>query len=99
MGWLRDLPQDLRYAIRMLRRSLEPSDDANPNVVVISFETWQQRFHSDPHIVGTAVEFLADFNASATPERERPRLLTIVGVLPAGFELPTGAMDYYMPFV
>jgi putative ABC transport system permease protein len=83
----------------LLGRSLEPSDDANPNVVVISFETWQQRFHSDPHIVGTDIEFLADFNASATPERERPRLLTIVGVLPAGFELPTGAMDYYMPFV
>jgi predicted permease len=82
-----------------LGRTLEPGDDANPNVVVLSFGAWQRLFHADRAVVGAALEFRADFNASFTPELEPPRLMTIVGVLPAAFELPTGPMDYYTPFV
>jgi putative ABC transport system permease protein len=83
----------------MLGRTLDAGDDANPNVVVISFDTWRRLYHSDPGVVGTTLEFRADFNASFTPELERPRLMTVVGVLPDAFELPTGPMDFYTPFV
>src|SRR4029450_10029494 len=83
----------------MLGRTLVAEDDANPNVVVLSFDIWRRLFHSQPDAVGATLEFRADFNASPTPELVPPRLLTIVGVMPAAFELPTGPMDYYTPFV
>jgi predicted permease len=86
-------------ASAMLGRALAAGDDANPNVVVLSFDTWRRLFHSQPDAVGATLEFQADFNASLTPELVPPRLLTIVGVMPAAFELPTGPMDYYTPFV
>src|SRR6185503_9894272 len=61
--------------------------------------TWRRLFHSQPDAVGATLEFRADFNASLTPELVPPRLMTIVGVMPAAFELPTGPMDYYTPFL
>ncbi len=83
----------------MLGRTLDSADEAHPDVVVLSFDAWRRLFHSDPGVVGATLEFRADFNASYTPELERARLMTIVGVLPAAFELPTGPMDFYTPFV
>jgi putative ABC transport system permease protein len=82
----------------MLGRALVAGDDANPNVVVLSFDTWRRLFHSQADAVGATLEFRADFNASLTPELVPPRLMTVVGVMPPGFELPTGPMDYYTPF-
>jgi putative ABC transport system permease protein len=98
-GWTSANAFAMLGARAMLGRTLEPSDDANPNVVVLSFDTWRRIYHSDPGVVGSTLEFRADFNASATPELERPRLLTVIGVLPATFELPTGPMDFYAPLV
>jgi putative ABC transport system permease protein len=83
----------------MLGRTLVAADDVTPNVVVLSFDTWRRLFHSQPDAVGATLEFRADFNASPTPELVPPRLMTIVGVMPAAFELPTGPMDYYTPFL
>jgi hypothetical protein len=88
-----------RFGARpMLGRTLDPGDDANPNVVVLSFDTWRRHFHADPAIVGTTIEFRADWNGSLTPELEH-RLLTVVGVMPAAFEFPTGPADFYTPVV
>jgi putative ABC transport system permease protein len=75
----------------LLGRTLDPGDGANPNVVVISFDTWQRLFRSTPDVVGAAVEFRG--------VRGEGRPLTIVGVMPAGFEFPSGPMDFYTPFV
>jgi putative ABC transport system permease protein len=83
----------------MLGRTLVAGDEANPDVVVLSFDTWRRLFHSRPDAVGSTLEFRADFNASLTPELVPPRLMTIVGVMPAAFELPIGPMDYYTPYV
>jgi putative ABC transport system permease protein len=83
----------------MLGRTLVSEDDANPNVVVLSFDTWRRIFHSQGNAVGSTLEFRADFNASLTPELVPPRLMTVVGVMPPGFELPVGPMDYYTPFL
>ena len=82
-----------------LGRTLVADDAAKPDVVVLSFDTWRRLFDSDPAAVGATIEFRADFNASLTPELVPPRLMTIVGVMPAAFELPSGPMDYYTPLV
>ena len=82
-----------------LGRPLVAGDATNPNVVVHSFDTWRRLFNSDPAAVGATIEFIADFNASLTPELVPPRLVTIVGVMPAAFGLPSGPMDFYTPLV
>jgi hypothetical protein len=72
-------------------RGLRPSDDAQPDVVVVTFDTWRHVFQSDPNVIGTTMEIRAPLAA--------PRLLTVVGVLAADVELPTGAIDFYTPIV
>ena len=77
----------------LLGRTLGAGDEANPDVVVLSFDTWQRHFAADPDIVGTALEFRAGALLAPIP----PRLLTVVGVLPADFEFPTERLDFYTP--
>jgi putative ABC transport system permease protein len=79
----------------MLGRTLGGDDDMNPDVVVLSFHTWQRHFNSDPSIVGKALEFRTGALLAPIP----PRLLTVVGVLPADFEFPTGSLDFFTPIV
>jgi predicted permease len=61
----------------MLGRNFVPEEDVpnGPRVALITYPLWQSRFAADPHIVGKAVSL----NGAPT---------TIVGVLPATFELP-----------
>ena len=78
------------FAVRtILGRTLGPSDDAHPDVVVITFDTWRGLFQSDPDVIGTTVEMRAPVGP--------PRLLTVVGVLAADVELPAGVLDFYTP--
>lgn len=61
----------------LLGRPLEPGDEtpAAPAVAVLSYGLWQQRYGSDPGIVGEAVRI------SGEP-------VTVVGVMPRGFAFP-----------
>jgi predicted permease len=77
----------------LLGRTLDASDEANPNVVVLSYDTWHKHFNADPAIVGTAIEF----RAGGLLGGMAPRLMTVVGVLPAGATLPDGWSDFYWP--
>ena len=78
------------FSVRtILGRTLGPSDDAHPDVVVITFDTWRGLFQSDPNVIGSTVEMRAPVG--------EPRLLTVVGVLAADVELPTGVLDFYTP--
>jgi putative ABC transport system permease protein len=79
----------------MLGRTLVAGDDANPDVVVLSYDTWRRHFNADPSVVGKALEFRTGALLAPIP----PRLLTVVGVLPADFEFPTGPLDFYTPIV
>lgn len=57
------------------------ADEATPgrgHVVILSHALWQQRFGSDPHVVGKSV-ILGDDS------------YMVVGVMPAGFSFPIGA--------
>ncbi len=60
-----------------------------PNVAILSHELWERRFGADPSIVGRRIQI----SGTAT---------TVVGVLPAGFQMPldyaTGERtEVYMP--
>jgi putative ABC transport system permease protein len=76
----------------LLGRTLQPADDGNP-VVVLSYDTWQRHYHSDPAIVGRVLEFRMGALLAARP----PMLLAVVGVLPADFQFPTETLDFVMP--
>src|SRR4030095_4744130 len=76
-----------------LGRTLQPADDSNPTVVVLSYDTWQRHYHSDPSIIGRTLEF----RMGALLAPRSPMLLTVVGVLPADFEFPTETLDFAMP--
>jgi len=75
----------------MLGRTLVPSDEGNPDIVVLSFGTWRRLFHSDPEVVGETIEFLSAERAG--------RRLTVVGVLPADFAFPTGEAEFFTPLI
>ena len=77
-------------ATALVGRTIQSSDDANPDVVVLTHDTWQRYFHGDPEIVGRVIEFRSSDLAG--------RLFTIIGVTPEGLqELATG-LDLYTPF-
>ena len=86
---------ELLHVSAMLGRTLGPGDEAAPDVVVLSYDTWQRHYHSDPAIVGKALEFRTGALLAPIP----PRFLTVVGVLPADFEFPTEPLDFYTPIV
>lgn len=65
------------------------ADTLSADVIVISHEAWRRRWAGDPGVVGTSVGI-------------NGRLREIVGILPAGFRLPTQfgtveAADVYFP--
>jgi putative ABC transport system permease protein len=81
----------------MLGRTLGPDDSVNPDVVVLSHDTWRRHFNADPAVVGKGIEFRAGSLPGSQPPP--PRLLTVVGVLGPDFEFPTGPIDYFTPIV
>jgi putative ABC transport system permease protein len=54
------------------------------HVVILSRALWQQRFASDPHIIGKQIMLYGEAN-------------TIIGVMPAGFRAGTFDPDFYLP--
>jgi predicted permease len=50
-------------------------EDARQPVAVISYALWMNRFHSDPHILGSSIVL------------DR-KLYSVIGVMPRGFEFP-----------
>jgi putative ABC transport system permease protein len=70
-------------------RVLLPSDEARPDVVVLSHAAWRLSFQADAAIVGKSITFL-DANGSA-------RAVTVVGVMAADFALPGQRMEFFVP--
>lgn len=69
----------------ILGRTFENSDYiADPRTVVISYSLWQQRFASDRGVIGRSVQ-LGEANVS------------IIGVMPPDFELPTAEVQLWQP--
>jgi len=68
----------LRVAPLMGRFFTVQEDEQNQQVVMLSYSAWQERFHGDPHILGTKV--LLD---------RKPYV--VIGVMPRNFEFPLQA--------
>ncbi len=72
----------------MLGRSFRPGEDqpGKNDVVVLSYELWQQSFGGRKDIVGSALKLDGEVN-------------TVIGVMPAGFRFPLStAGALYQPF-
>lgn len=82
---------ELLGARAMIGRALNAGDDASPDVVVLSSDTWRSHFEGDPNILGRAIEFRAGGISQSVP-----RVLTVVGVMPASFEF---GGDFMTPIV
>lgn len=82
-----------------LGRSFGPGDEANPNVAVLSFEAWRRLFQSDRSVVGSTFVLQAPDTMFAASPATANRVITVVGVLPEGVELPTLSADLYTPLV
>ena len=68
----------------LLGRTFTPEERVSGDVVLLSHGLWQQRFGSDPAIVGQALTV-----------DEEP--LTIVGVMPPRFDFPRPGIDFWLP--
>lgn len=73
-------------ATAALGRTIEPGDSVpgQHRVVVLSNALWRTRFNSDPHVIGRGVQL-----------DQEP--YTIVGVMPAGFEVFGPGTDVWAP--
>jgi putative ABC transport system permease protein len=76
----------------LLGRTLVAGDEIQTDVVVLSYDTWRRHFNSDPAIVGRRLEFRA--GALLPPS---VRVMTVVGVLPADFEVLGLPNDFWIP--
>jgi predicted permease len=67
-------------------RTITPADDVpgGPRIVMLSYHFWKNSHGADPNIIGKSIPI------AGTP-------FTIVGVLPANFELPFMKNDLYSP--
>jgi len=78
----------------VIGRTFNAADAANPDVVVLSFDTWQRYFDRDPAVVGRVLEF----QGGALIGPVMPRVMTVIGVLPPT-GVPNGTFDFYWPLV
>ncbi len=67
-------------------RAFVADDFERPDSAIISDRIWRERFHADPSVIGQRL-------AVDVEPRE------IVGVMPAGFWLPTAGVDVWLPLV
>jgi predicted permease len=70
----------------LIGRVIEPGDSVpgKHRVAVLSFDLWRSRFNSDPGVLGRTIQL-----------DQEP--LTIIGVMPAGFEVFESGTDLWTP--
>ena len=86
----------------MLGRVITQSDEANPDVIVLSYDTWQRFFRGEADAIGSVIELRGSLGSGPSnlgaDSKQPARLLTIVGVLPDVYETNGAVFDVYMPF-
>jgi putative ABC transport system permease protein len=82
-----DIFRTLGVAPLLGRTFTRDEETANSLVAVLTHETWQRYFNSDPNIVGRQILLSL-------------RSYTVLGVMPAGFKYPVGGRcEYVMPLL
>ena len=86
----------------MLGRVITHSDEANPDVIVLSYDTWQRFFRGEADAIGSVIELRGSLGSGPSnlgADGTQPaRLLTIVGVLPDVYQTNGAVFDVYTPF-
>jgi putative ABC transport system permease protein len=66
------------------RTFLKEEEHPDSDSVVLSYGLWQRRFSGDPNLIGHSI-FMGNRN------------LTVVGVMPAGFQFPDRRTEFWIP--
>jgi putative ABC transport system permease protein len=86
----------------MLGRVITQGDEANPDVIVLSYDTWQRFFRGEADAIGSVIELRGGLGGGPSnlgaDSKQPARLLTIVGVLPDVYETHGAVFDVYTPF-
>jgi predicted permease len=86
----------------MLGRVITQNDEANPDVIVLSYDTWQRFFRGEADAIGAVIELRGSLGSGPSnlgaDSKQPARLLTIVGVLPDVYETNGAVFDVYTPF-
>jgi putative ABC transport system permease protein len=83
----------------VLGRTITAADEANPDVIVLSYDTWRRYFRSEADAIGSVIELRGDLGSGPSNlGAQSGRLLTIVGVLPQVYEVYGTVFDFYIPF-
>src|SRR5215510_4217193 len=71
-----------------LGRDFQPDEDTGgrEQVVILKYSLWEQRFGSDPNILGQSI-------------RLNSKAYTVIGVMPKDFKFPYGNGELWTPFV
>jgi putative ABC transport system permease protein len=71
-----------------LGRDFQPDEDTagREQVVILKYSLWEQRFGSDPNILGQSI-------------RMNSKAYTVIGVMPKDFKFPYSNGELWMPFV
>ena len=71
-----------------LGRDFKPDEDTGgrEQVVILKYSLWEQRFGSDPNILGQSI-------------RLNSKAYTVIGVMPKDFKFPYGNGELWTPFV
>jgi predicted permease len=82
-------------------RLIQPADDANPDVMVLSQTAWRRYFRSETGAIGSTIELRGNFSGQSNlgADAGQGRLLTIIGVLPASYDTLGLVFDFYTPLV
>ena len=82
-------------------RLIHANDETNPDVIVLSHDTWQRYFHSALDAIGSVIELRGTIGSGPSnlgaKAGEAGRLLTVVGVLPDVYETHGMVFDFYIP--
>ena len=80
-------------------RLIQPSDDANADVIVLSQSAWRRYFRAEADAVGSTIELRGNLTGQSNlgADGQPGRLLTIIGVLPESYDTLGLVFDFYTP--
>ena len=84
----------------VIGRTFTENDDANPDVIVLSYDTWRRYFRSEADAIGSVIELRGNIGSGPSnlgAQAQPGRLLTVVGVLPEVYEMVGTVLDFYIP--
>ena len=82
-------------------RLIQTSDDATPDVIVLSHGAWRRYFRAETDAIGSTIELRGNLTGQSNlgADAGQGRLLTVIGVLPESYDTLGLVFDFYVPLV